>query len=183
MADIIKQEGQAMRDELLSFLNIGNQTTPNYVLLGEGFTEATESLNPKTKEKQYIHQKSASNDVTGYAPEMSFTAEYVKDDEACGFIAEIGRTRKTGGACVTDIINVNTWLPGKIDTEVLAYQQTIAIKVDNAGSGPSGESLALTGSFMYKGDPIKGSFNMSTKKFTADTSTVVQAESMAVKTK
>lgn len=165
----LEQTGVANREEFLSYLNTGNSTTPAYKLLGEGFTEITESLNPKTKEKQYVHQKNASNDVTGYAPEMSFTAEVIKDDPSCTYIAAIGRERKTGGKCVTDIVNVLSWLPGKKSGEMLAFKQTTAIKVDNAGSGPSGESLALTGSFMYKGDPIQGSFNTSTLTFTADT--------------
>lgn len=157
--------GIATREELLSFMNT-NKTTPTYNLIGEGFSELTENLNPKTKDSNYIHQRSGTSSVIGYAPTFDFTAELDKGDPVAVYIAEIGRSRAVGADCETDIVNVYTWLKGKTEGTVIAYKQRVAIKVDNSGSGAGGEAMALTGSLMYKGDAIKGEWNSSTKTFT-----------------
>lgn len=159
--------GIATRDELLSFMNTGKETS-TFNLIGEGFSELTENLNPKTKDSNYIHQRSGTSSVIGYAPTFDFTAELDKGDPVAVYIAEIGRSRAVGADCETDIVNAYMWLKGKTDGTVIAYKQRVAIKVDNSGSGPGGEAMALTGSLMYKGDAVKGEWNEKTKAFTAD---------------
>ena len=164
-------KGIATRDELLSYMNTGVKDTPVYNLIGEGFSDLTENLNAKTKDSNYIHQRSGTSSVIGYAPTFDFTAELDKADPVTTFIASIGRERKIGADCETDIVNVYTWLDGKTSGSVVAYQQKVAIKVDNSGSGAGGEAMALTGSLLYKGDAIKGEWDPVTKKFTADGAT------------
>lgn len=159
--------GIATRDELLSYMNTGGNT-PKYDLIGEGFSELTENLNPKTKDSNYIHQRSGTSSVIGYAPTFDFTAELDKADPVAVYIAEIGRERKVGSDCETDIVNVYTWMEGKTSGKQVAYQQRVAIKVDNSGSGAGGEAMSLTGSLMYKGDAVKGEWDAKTKTFTAE---------------
>ena len=48
----------ATRYELLSYMNTGTKEAPVWSLIGEGFSDLTENLNPKTKDSHYIHQKS-----------------------------------------------------------------------------------------------------------------------------
>lgn len=160
-------KGIATRDELLSYMNTGGNGEAKYELIGEGFSELTENLNPKTKDSNYIHQRSGTSSVIGYAPTFDFTAELDKADPVAVYIAEIGRERKVGFDCETDIINVYTWMTGATEGTMVAYQQKVAIKVDNSGSGAGGEAMALTGSLLYKGDAIKGEWNPTTKTFTA----------------
>lgn len=160
--------GVATREELLSYMNTSVASTPTYELIGAGFSELTENLNPKTKDSHYIHQKSGTSSIIGYAPTFDFTAELDKGDPVAVYVANIGRERKVGSACETDIVNVYTWLAGKTEKTMVAYKQRIAIKVDNSGSGAGGDAMALTGSFMYKGDAVKGEWNPETKTFTAD---------------
>lgn len=157
--------GIATRDELLSYMNTGS-STPEWHLIGEGFSELTENLNVKTKDSNYIHQRSGTSSVIGYAPTFDYTAELDKGDPVTTYIAKIGRDRAVGAACETDIVNVYTWLQGKTDKTMVAYKQHIAIKVDNSGSGAGGEAMALTGAFLYKGDAIEGEWNPETKTFT-----------------
>ena len=57
-------------------------------------------------------------------------------------------------------------MEGKSTGACVAYKQKVAIKVDNSGSGAGGEAMALTGSLMYKGDPIKGEFVEDSLTFT-----------------
>lgn len=157
--------GIATREELLSYMNTGD-TTEEWSLIGEGFSELSENLNPKTKESHYIHQNSGSSSVIGYAPTFDFTAEMNKGDAVATYIATIGHDRKVGAACETDIVNVYAWMKGKTEGTLMAYKQHIAVRVDNAGSGAGGDSLALTGALLYKGDAIKGEWDPITKTFT-----------------
>lgn len=161
-----KTTGVATREEFLSYMN----TTPGsekavYHLIGEGFSDLTETLNAKTKDSHYIHQRSGTSSVIGYAPTFNFTAELDKNDPVTNFVSSIGRERKIGADCETHIINVVTWLAGKTQGTMVAYKQNIAIKVDNSGSGIGGDVLALTGAFMYKGDAVKGEWNPATQEF------------------
>lgn len=157
--------GIATREELLSYMNTGTSTTPEWNLIGEGFSDLTEALNAKTKDSHYIHQKSGTSSVIGYAPTFTFTAEMSKSDVVTGYIADIGHERKVGADCETDIVNVYTWLKGSTEGTALAYKQHVAIKVDNSGSGVGGDAMALAGAFLYKGDAVKGEWNPITKTF------------------
>lgn len=163
------ETGPAMRYELLTYINTTPKTTAQYELMGEGFTEMTESLNPQTKESGYIHQKSKSNSVTGYAPEYAFTAENIKGDPVCEYIASIGNGRLIGTDAETDIVNVMLYKKveeGEEENLYEAWQQKIAVKCDQVNGGPGQDSMPLTGSLLYKGDPVKGTFNIKTKAFT-----------------
>lgn len=158
--------GIATREELLSYMNTGTAETPVWSLIGAGFTDLTEALNPVTKDSHYIHQKTGTSSVIGYAPTFTFAAELDKGDSVAAYIANIGRERKVGADCETDIINVYTWVDGSAEGTKLAYRQHVAIKVDNSGSGVGGEAVGLAGALLYKGDAIKGDFNVTTKTFT-----------------
>lgn len=158
--------GIATRDELLSYLNTGTKELPVWNLIGAGFTDLTEALNPKTKDSHYIHQKTGTSSVIGYAPTFTFAAEMDKGDPVSAFIANIGRERKVGASCEAEIINVYTWVNGTTEGTMLAYRQQVAIKVDNSGSGVGGEAVGLAGALLYKGDAEKGEFNPTTKTFT-----------------
>lgn len=158
------------REKFQSFMD----TTPTgatrtYCLLGEGFSEITEALNPTQKDTHYVHQTSGTSSITGYAPTFDFTAENGTGDDALEFIAKIGRERLVGAAAETTIVNVNLFEEVKETTgSYVAYQQKVAIKVDQVNGGAGGEDMPLTGSFLYKGDAVKGKYVLSTNTFTAD---------------
>ena len=166
----MEKQGAVMRNEFLSYMDVtpGGQTS-TFELIGEGFNELTESLNPVTKESTYIHQKNKSTSVTGYAPEFAFTAENFVGDPVAEYVAMVGRDRLTGSLAETDIVNVCCFEQGKTAGSYRADTQHIAIKVDQVNGGPGVESMPLTGSFLYKGDPVKGSWDPKTSTFTPDT--------------
>lgn len=164
----VNAAGIATRDEMLSYMNTGTGEKAEWSLIGQGFTELTEALNAKTKDSQYIHQKSGTSSVIGYAPTFTFVAELDKADPVASFIANIGRERKIGSECETDIVNVYSWLPGTTEGSLVAYQQHVAVKVDNSGSGVGGEAMGLAGALLYKGDAVKGEWNPTSKTFTAE---------------
>lgn len=161
--------GIATREELLSYLNTTPETeAATWKLIGPGFSDITENLNAVTKDSHYIHEKSGTSTIIGYAPTFDFTAEMDKGDPVAAYIATVGRERKVGAECETDIVNVYTWLAGKTEGSCIAYKQRVAVKVDNSGSGVGGDAIAMAGAFMYKGDSVKGEWNPTTKTFTED---------------
>ncbi|MEG0407981.1 MAG: hypothetical protein RR623_03835 [Bacilli bacterium] len=145
-----------------------------YELFGNGVTDWTVAGNAKTAEKQYVHQQNASGGLSGYAPTLSLTAEAFSDDPVMEYIMDIARTWDIGPKAHTDIIVVDTWT-GTNETDRKAVKQGVVISIDNPGSGPSGEALAVTATFTYDGDAVQGTFDMKTKTFTASAAQPAQA--------
>lgn len=159
--------GVITREQFQSFMNTTpNTETATYNLIGEGFSELNESLNPKQKDSHYIHNKSGTSSIIGYAPTFDFTAENYGGNPVTEFVAKVGRERLVGTDCETDIVNVNLFEKDTTADTYVAYKQNIAIKVDQVNGGPGGEAMPLTGSLLYKGDPVKGKFNVKTNTFT-----------------
>ena len=58
MSDELNKTGIATRDELLSYLDTApTAEAPTWNLIGQGFNDLTEALNPIRKDSHYIHQK------------------------------------------------------------------------------------------------------------------------------
>ncbi|MEA4875400.1 MAG: hypothetical protein RR598_01620 [Anaerorhabdus sp.] len=150
-----------LRHQRLAFLDINGK----YELFGNGVTDWTVAGNAKTAEKQYVHQQNAAGGLNGYAPTMAITAEAFSDDPVMEYILDIARTWDIGAKAHTNIVVVDTW--EGTDTARVAVMQPVVISIDNPGSGPSGEALAVTATLTYSGDATIGTFNMSTKTFTA----------------
>ncbi len=142
----------------------GNTTTvTNY--LGGVITEMTESSNPIESEKHYIHQKSATTNVTGYNNEFPITMDMVQGDEVFDDFYQLWYTRATGTDLKRDHIIVNLWEP--VEGQTNTYQarkinQTVEIEEAN---GDAGAQKQITGS-LKGGDFVYGTFNTSTKVFT-----------------
>ncbi len=150
------------RDELAHFLKIKE----SYERIGAGVTDATVAGNPKTTEQQYIHERVASTKLNGYAPSMAYTANVYSEDPVNEFLYDLGRTFKNGKSCQTTLCNVELWTDptGKA---CKAVEWNVEITVDNPGSGASGGLLNSSGTIYYRGNPVEGTFDTSTKKFTA----------------
>ena len=52
--------------------------------------------------------------------------------------------------------------------EFVAYQRTYEVQPDNPGSGEAGAKLTCSGTFSQQGHQVKGTFNIKTKTFAAD---------------
>lgn len=154
--------GTILRHQRLAYLSVDG----DYELFGNGVTDWTVAGNAKTAEKQYVHQQNAAGGINGYAPTMAITAEAFSGDPVMEYILEIARTWDIGAKAHTDIVVVDTW-EGTEDAR-MAVKQPVVISIDNPGSGPSGEALAVTATLTYDGDATIGTFNMSTKKFTVE---------------
>lgn len=150
------------------YINTSATGTPSFALCGTGFTALTESPSAKTASKRYINQLSATSSITGYEWKAAFEADQIKDETALEFILDIARTLKTGSDAETDLVQVDLDDPdpSSQSTVFRARKRKIAIAVsempDNDGE------LGVNGDFLGVSDPIEGTFNISTKAFTAD---------------
>ena len=132
----------------------GNTTT---ITLGGVITELTESSNPTESEKQYIHQKSSTTKVTGFANEFPITMDMVKGDAVFEDFYNIWYERKTGTDAQRDHYIVNLW-DSTATNVYTARKITQTVSITEANGDP-GEQKQLTGS-LKGGDFVYGTFNI-----------------------
>lgn len=152
-------------DELHYF----GDSTGETITLGGVITEMTESSNPIESEKQYIHQKTKTINITGFSNEFPITMDMVKSDVVFEDFYDIFYNRKTGSDAKRDHYIVNTWEPVENNGTPVAntykarkINQSVEITECN---GAAGEQKQITGS-LKGGDFVYGTFNTSTKAFT-----------------
>ncbi|RJQ42813.1 MAG: hypothetical protein C4545_04040 [Anaerolineaceae bacterium] len=152
------------RSEFKTFLNISATGTADYALLGDGVTSASINYNPQTTEETYIHQDSGVTEVESYRPTMPVEATAIAGDEVFDYVDGIRQNRAVLDAAKTDIVNV--WL---YETPTLneypAEKQNVSIQIDEFG-GEGGASAKINFTINFIGDPVKGTFNPTTREFT-----------------
>lgn len=153
--------GKVQRYGMLTFINTTpKEDTSKYALLGYGITESSIAYNPQTEEETYIHESSASTEVTGYQPTMSVTAQVYKGDEAFEFLDNLRLRRAILIDAQTDIVNVYLYMDGTINAE----RQTVSCQFDDFG-GAGGESLSFSYTLNFKGDPDLGAWDAEERSF------------------
>lgn len=157
------------REQLQAFADVGAVGSPNFTLIGEGFTDLSESKNAKEYTRQYVHEKAERSDVVGYAPSISYSFDMYEDDPVCEKIARITDEEKTGDEAHVDVVVVHLW--DEVSAGVcVAYKRTYAVIPDSKGSGT--DALIYTGTLKAVGEKVAGKFTLATKSFVADTSTL-----------
>lgn len=142
------------------YLKVGE----NFEFLGAGFTAIDEKPNSQVTEKRYINDASSSQSVTGYKWQADFSGDQMDSEKAIEYITTIGKELKTGGDCESDYIRVDLDKPSNTDNGYYARKFKVAIQVSEFPNN-DGE-LGLSGVFLALGDPVIGTFNTETKKFT-----------------
>lgn len=140
-------------------------TTTTYYLIGEGFTSFPESKNPQEYTRKYINYKTEKTDVIGYSPSIEYSADVISDDPVVQEIVKITDTELVGTDTHRDVVSVNLWEPTETENVYKAYKRTFAIIPNQKGEGT--DALIYTGSFRSVSDLVEGTFNTSTKTFTA----------------
>lgn len=147
------------------FLNTGTAETPVYSLMGEGITSQTVNYNPQTSEEVYVHQDSGTTDVESYKPTIPTPQTAISGDPVFTFVDKLRNDRAVLADARTDLILVNLY-----ETAVAgaypAEKNSCSIQIDDFG-GDGGTKLAINYTVNLIGDPVKGTFNPSTKAFTA----------------
>lgn len=154
-----------MRYERVARLNTSTAQSPTWSLMGQGFRDLSESLNPTVDETTYIDDVSATKTVTGYAPEYSFEGDVDATDPAITYLRNIAETRATGANAETEMIVYDLWsaVGGVVD----ATKYAVAVAMDSAGGGEGGGKLEFSGTLLNKGDGVSGSYTIATGSFVA----------------
>ena len=153
------------RSEVQTFMNTTPLAAATYSLVGDGVKSGKISYNPKTTEETYVHQDSATIMVDSYAPTMPVEMTAISGDAAFEFIDNLRRTRAVLADAETDIVNVWMYETGG-PTAYPAEKQTVSVQVDDFG-GDGGTAIAINYTINFVGTPVVGTFNASTKAFTA----------------
>ena len=144
-------------------------SAPEYVRLGKDLEEYNVELNPDVEIKQNILGEN-SVVVNGY--EVSSSADpfyYEYDDALSEKVMNIAMERLTGNACKTTVVDV-LLKPGEGDAApepVWAYCEDCYVVPESYGGDTSGIQVPFT--IHRAGNRKKGTFDISTKKFTPNT--------------
>ena len=111
--------------------------------------------------------KSPHNSITAIAKQYSMSAHYVKGDPCLDYIESI--EDKIGSDCVTELIDVDMSSPISDGggTKYKARKANITISVTQPYSIEGGNNQNIEATFYVNGDLVDGSFDTSTKTFTA----------------
>lgn len=145
------------------YFDVGTAEEPK-IELGGVITQLDESSNPTESEKQYIHQKTKTTKVTGFADEFPITMDMVKGDAVFEYFYDIFRNRKTGTEAQVTHYIVELWNETAANTYKCRKQvQTVSIDTKTANSG---EQINISGTLKAVSDFVDGTFNVETKQFT-----------------
>ena len=159
------------RKYLAHFLDGAFDTTyaaSAYVRLGKDLEEYSLSLSPSVESKQNILGEN-SVVVNGYTASSEVTPYYYEYDESLSEkIMEIGMKRITGDGCKTSTVDV-LLKPGATEddapTVVWARREDCFVVPNSIGGNTSGVQMPFT--IHRAGNITEGTFDLSTKKFTA----------------
>lgn len=152
------------RNMIADYLDIGTSEKSEFVLMGAGFTSLDESPGAQTETKVYINDKSASTTIKSYETQFSFESELISDEKAIMALYKVGRDHLTGFEAEFDYVRVDLY---ETATEggYPARKFKVAAEISDC-SGEGGETVVVSGNLNAVGDPINGTFDVSTKTFT-----------------
>lgn len=150
------------RHEYADFLNVGTTASPNYVLMGTGFTTLDEEPGAQSESVQYVNEKSSSSEVVSYETKFPFEADQIMEQDAISDIYNIARNHCIGSDAEREYVRVELWNRASANTYE-ARKFVVSVEVSTF----SGEKKqTISGTMNAVGDPVIGTFNTSTKTFT-----------------
>lgn len=156
------------RNLLQHFVDVAMDSTlaaTNYRLIGDGVESLTEEMNGESETKQWINQENGTTDVKSYTPSISIERKNIDQDdtELTDWINNLIDTLPTGKKAITSYVRVRVQGSGP---SYPAVQRMCSVTVGSTG-GDAGADVADAITLGGRGDGIKGTFNVETKKFTA----------------
>lgn len=152
------------RHQYADYLNISTEeSTPNWVLMGTGFTTLDEQPGAQSESVKYVNEKTSSSEVVSYETVFPFEADQIMDEDAIKEIYTIGRNHLIGADAQREYCRVELWDKATGTNTFKARKFTVSVEV----SETSGENkMNMSGNLNAVGDPVDGTFNTSTKTFT-----------------
>ena len=165
------------RHELQHFVDIKMDKTlaaTEYHLLGEGIASLTEEFNAEEETEQWINQENGTTDIKSYTPSITVEMQDIDQDDTdlVDWFNDLIDTLPTGSNAVTSYVRVRVKGNGP---SYPAVQRMCAVSVGSTG-GDAGTNVTDSITLGGRGDGIKGTFNVETKKFTAATASNASLE-------
>lgn len=146
------------------YMNVGTAESPRWSLIGEGFTEFSESKNAVSYQRRYIHEATKRTDVTGYAPVIDYELEVYSGNPAAEKICAITDGELIGEEARVEILAVNLYAEGDVSGVYPAAKRTYSVIPDSCGEGT--DALCYTGTMKAVGDIVTGTYVKSSGVFT-----------------
>lgn len=143
----------------------GGKDSPQFELMGTGFTQINSSPAAQTTSKRYVNQKSATQSIGSYEWSAPLEFDLIRSEAAVEYIASIGENEKTGVDAETVYVQVYLEKPVASKQNTFeAKQRRVAIEISEF-SDNDGE-IQGSGNLLGKTDWVDGEFNTQTKTFT-----------------
>lgn len=164
MAETLKK---VKRSAIAHYLDTApNTESPVYERMNVGISGLTIDYSPETSSSQYLAEDSATTEVTGYSPTASVEQEVIKGDKIYDFINGLRRNRAVLSDAYTTMVTVEAYEQTE-DGVYTAEKQNVSIQIDEFG-GDQPDPPHISYTINFRGDPVKGTFNVGTKTFTAE---------------
>ena len=151
------------RHEIADYINIGTDSSQNWVLMGYGFTTLNEEFVANSESDKYVNEATASSAVVSYTSSFPFTAHMIPDEDAVNALYAVGRNHLTGSDAEFEFCRVELW-DKKTDGKYAARKFVVSAEISNLSGDNKQE---LSGNLNAVGDPVDGTFDTKAKSFTA----------------
>lgn len=157
-----------MREDLRHFIDLSmDGSQAKYELLGDGIESLTEEMNPEEETKHYINMSKASNKVKSYQRSFEVDKEDCVDDEVQKWIDGLVDTLPIGTAAKTSFVRFRLKdAASGSEGSYKAIKVPCTVSVSSSG-GDGGDYVHNVISVKQCGEDVPGTFDVSTKTFTA----------------
>ncbi len=149
------------RSERRHYINTGTRNDPVWSRLGYGFSEFSESKNPITRTRRYIHESAARCDVVGYSPVFKYEFELRSDDAAARKLGEITDGECVGSAARVEVLSVDVTEPMGEHAACVREYAVVPITHERGA-----DTLRYKGSLKSAGEGARGVFDVRRGIFT-----------------
>lgn len=138
-----------------------SSASPSFSRLGKDLEDYSIALNPEVETKTNIIGESTTN-VKGYSPQGSVSTYYAyKGDPLFEKLLDIINKRSTGEGLTTTVVDVIVDSEGTVES---AFKEDVLVVPQSIGGS---DGIQIPFEIYYVGNRTAGSFDVTTKKFTA----------------
>lgn len=165
MSETTGKRDVVQRHQIADYLNIGTSDSPNWVLMGVGFTSLNETFGAESESSKYVNEASESSSVTSYKSVFPFEAHLIKSQEAVNALYTVGRNHLVGAEAEFEYCRVELF-EGKASADSTYAARKFLISAE-VSSIEGDKKQSVKGNLNAVGDPVDGYFNTKTPAFTA----------------
>lgn len=165
MSETTGKRDVVQRHQIADYLNIGTSESPNWVLMGVGFTSLNETFGAESESSKYVNEASESSSVTSYKSAFPFEAHLIKSQEAVNALYTVGRNHLVGAEAEFEYCRVELF-EGKASADSTYAARKFLVSAE-VSSIEGDKKQSVKGNLNAVGDPVDGYFNTKTPAFTA----------------